>query len=429
MNRISTVAIAAALLGTGALAAAPASAKDKKQEQAQGSGLKLGADVLKVAQPAQAALKAKDYATAEPLVAQTEAAAKTDDEKYIAAALRYDLENGKLYAAQDANPKAPVNETALAAPLDALLANPKTPADARGRYAFRRGALSFNSHQYPQAIQYFQQAKQLGYTDDNIDLQIVKAKMESGDTAGGSADLQATMDRMTAAGQKPPEDYYRYAIARSNQSKDKAATVAWLTRYGKAYPTAKNWRDISVMYGIAQQPIDTLDKVQKIDLFRLMHDSKSLADQYDYEEYAQNAVDRGLPGEAAMVLREGQASGKLPTTRTVTEMLTQATQAARAEGSLAPLEVKAKAAADGKLAAQTADGYMSQGNYAKAVELYRLALTKGGVNADEVNTHLGIALSRTGDKAGAETAFAAVKTGSRANIAALWTAWLNSTPA
>jgi predicted NAD-dependent protein-ADP-ribosyltransferase YbiA (DUF1768 family) len=425
MNRISTVAFAAALLG-GTMVSAPSMAKEKPQAAAD--GLKLSEPFRKVAAPAQTAMQAKDYATAEPLVAQAQAAATTDDEKYVAAALRYDLENAKLYAAQDANPKAPVNETVLAAPLDVLIANPRTPADARARYSFRRGALAFNSRQYPQALQYFQHAKQLGYTDSDIDLQIIKAKMESGDVAGGSADLQSAIGRMTAAGQKAPEAYYRYAIARSNSAKDKNATMTWLTRYGAAYPTAQNWRDIVVMYGLQQQPIETIDETQKLDLYRLLHDTRSLSDQSIYEQYATTAMKRGFPSEAASVLREGQQSGKLTAAATAAT-LSRATQAAKAEGSLASLDARARTSPDGKLASQTADAYLGQGQPAKAADLYRIALTKGGVNADDVKTHLGIALSRSGDKAGAQTAFAAVKGAPRANIAALWVAWLNTNAA
>ena len=427
MNRISTVAFAAALLGAGTLASAPVIAKDKPQA-ADANALKLSAAFRNIAAPAQTAVQAKDYATAQPLVAQAEAAAATDDEKYVAAALRYDMENGRLYAAQDGNPKAPVNETALAGPLDVLIANPRTPADARARYSFRRGALAFNGRQYPQALQYFQHAKQLGYTDSDIDLQIIKAKLESGDTAGGSADLQAAIARMNAAGQKAPEDYYRYAISRSNAAKDKAGTFAWLGRYGTAYPTPQNWRNIVVMYGLQQQPIETVDETQKLDLFRLLHDTRSLSDQSIYEQYADTAMKRGFPSEAASVLREGQSSGKLTGAMTASA-LARATQAAKAEGSLASLDARARASADGKLASQTADAYLGQGQSAKAADLYRVALNKGGVNADDVNTHLGIALSRSGDKAGAQTAFAAVKGSPRAGIAALWTAWLNTNAA
>jgi len=427
MNRISTVAFAAALLGAGSgLAAAPAAAKDK--QEAQAPGLKISPALLKVAQPAQTAIAANDFATAEPLVAQAEQLATTDQDKYVAAALRYDLENHRLYARQDGNPKAPVDETVLAKPLDALIANPYTPAADRGKFVFRRGVLAFNGKQYPAAIQFFEKAKQLGYTDGDIDLQIIKAKMESGDVAGASADLRATIDRMNAAGQKAPEAYYKYAIARTNGTKDKAATMAWLSRWAAAYPTPKNWRDVVVFYGLQQQSVDTLDNAQKLDLYRLLHDTRSLTDQSIYEQYADSASKRGLPSEAAAVLREGQASGRL-SGAPVTAALAKANQASRAEGSLTALDTRSRAAADGKLASQTADGYLSQGQNAKAADLYKVALTKGGVDADEVNTHLGIALARSGDKAGAKAAFAQVKGAPRANIAALWTTWVDANQA
>ena len=53
------------------------------------------------------------------------------------------------------------------------------------------------------------------------------------------------------------------------------------------------------------------------------------------------------------------------------------------------------------------------GNYAKAAELYRVALAKPGVDADVANLHLGMALARAGDKAGAT---AALQRGQRARV-------------
>ena len=54
-------------------------------------------------------------------------------------------------------------------------------------------------------------------------------------------------------------------------------------------------------------------------------------------------------------------------------------------------------------------------------------LKKGGVDADELNTRLGIALAKSGDVAGARTAFGAVtKPGNRKTIADFWTLYLSS---
>ena len=426
MKTFSKVALAAALAtATGGLTLAPpASAKDKPAP----AGPKYSPDVVKAAQIAQPALAAKNYAAAEPAIAQIDAAAKTDDDRYIASILRFQLEQQKVSDQLAANPNAKVNDTAEAAPLDALLTNPKTPRDMIGKFAFRRGALSYNAKQYPLAIKYFEQAQAAGFNENDIGMLLVRARVESGDTASGLAALDAAIAKETAAGRKAPEDYYRYGIARANASKNQALTFEWLKKYVSAYPNPKNWRDVIVIYGLQDRgSIVQLDNAQKLDLYRLLRSAKALADQADYAEYAQKALDKGLPAESQTVLKEGAATGRLPSSSGYAATLASSvSQALRNEGSLAPLEKKAAASADGKLAAQTAEAYLGADNNAKAIELYRLALQKGGVNADEVNTRLGIALARSGDKAGAKAAFALVTGAPRTGIANLWVSWMDS---
>ncbi len=427
MKTISKLALALALTtGVGSLALSPPAIAQKKKKD-EPAGPKLSPAALKSAQTAQTALTAKDLVTAEPAIVAMEAAATTDDDKYFAAVFRYNLEQQKIQAARTANPNAPVNETVLAAPLDALLASPVTKPDDKARFAYQRGLLAYNGKQYPVAIQYLGQAKQLGYKDDNLGLQLAQAKVGGGDVAGGLAELEASVQASTAAGQKPSEDIYRYGISRANAAKLGPQTMSWIQRYVVAYPTRKNWRDVVVTYGLAGNSVVKLDDAQKIDLFRLLRATGSLADQNDYLEYADDVQRRGLPAEAQAVIKEGQASGKIPASNALAKQIaTDAANALRTEGSLTPLETRAKAAANGKLAAGTADAYLGTGNYAKSIELYRVALQKGGVDADEVNTHLGIALARSGDKAGAKTAFDAVKTSPRSGIAGLWNAYLDA---
>ncbi|MBY0303211.1 MULTISPECIES: hypothetical protein [Sphingomonas] len=422
MKSISN-ALMATLLASGAtlLVAQPALAKKEEKQQAGAPALKLSNEVRGPAAQAQTALAAKDVATATPLVAAVEAAAKTDDEKYIAAALRLNLEAIRMDSGGNAD--------ALVAPLDALIANARTPQADKARYAYQRGIIAANKKDNAGAAAFFEQARQLGNTDPNLPLQIVKLKMDAGDTAGGLAELTKMVDAQTAAGQKPTEDIYRYAIAKTNQKKMNAETMAWIRRYLAAYPTMKNWRDMVVFWGIQPQSVVTLDKQQKIDLYRLLRLGKSLADQYDYEIYAQWATDVGLPWESKTILTEGKAAGKVPAdSANATGLLTAANRFISNEGSLSGLETKAKAAANGKLAAGTADAYLGSDQYAKAVELYRVALQKGGVDADTVNTRLGIALARSGDKEGAKAAFQAVKTPPRSDIAAWWIDFLDHPP-
>lgn len=426
MNTVSK-ALLSALLLTGvagaALVAEPAAAQ--KKDDKKGNGLKLSPAVLKPAQTAQTALKANDVATAEPAIAEAEAAVKNDDDRYIAAALRLELEQKKINAQRAASPGVAVDESRLGAPLQVLLASARSDQQQKAQFAAVLGQLSYNSKQYPQALQYFQQAKQLGSTDPNLDLNIVRIKEQSGDVNGALTDLDAQLQRAQAAGQKPSEELYRYGLARAMKQPGQA--LPWMKRYLSAYPTAKNWRDVLVLYGLQQGSVVTLDTPQKIDLFRLMNDTNSLADQYDYGEYAQKLRDRGLPVEASKILQKGIAAGKIPANNTeYKSMQAELRKFVANEGPLGPLEAKSKTGKDGKLASQTGDAYLSQENNAKAAELYRVALQKGGVDADEINTRLGIALARQGDKEGARAAFTAVQGAPRQGLAQLWIVHLDA---
>jgi hypothetical protein len=432
MKTISKLALAAVLATgtTGIALVEPAAAQKKKDEKA--AGMKLTPAVQTPAAAVQAAVAANDLATAETQLTAAEAAAAAgnDDDKYIVAALRLDLEQAKLRAQQQANPNAPLDQATLAKPLEALIASPRTPPASLPQFHFIRGQLAFNARDYPAAIQHLERARQLGYANADLDVTIAQAKLQGSDVRGGLTDLDAAIQRRATGGQKAPESFYKVGIQRANAAKLGPETLAWLKKWIAAYPTAKNWRDVVFVYGLQPNSLAKLDNQQQIDLWRLLRASRALADQYDYREYAQKVYDRGLPAEAITVLNEGNASGKLAGNADARSMLTAAQSAQRNESPLATLAKQAQTSPNGKLASQTADAYLGQDKYTDAIPLYRLALQKGGVNADEVNTRLGIALAKSGDKAGAQAAFGAVApNGPRAEIAGLWTTWLNTPPA
>ena len=84
-----------------------------------------------------------------------------------------------------------------------------------------------------------------------------------------------------------------------------------------------------------------------------------------------------------------------------------------------------RSATTGKVALGQGDAYFGYGDYAKSAEMYRLALTKGGVDTAIANLRLGAALARGGDKAGATAAFQAVSGNPRAALAQYWLVWLS----
>lgn len=410
--------VAALLAGASGVALQPVEAKKKDEAPA---GPKMSPEFIKAAQPAQAALKGTDTAAMESTVAAAEAAAKTDGDKYFAGHMRVQV----FQATMKANPGA--DQSVLGPTLSALAANPTTPPTEKAQYSYFLGQFAAKKRDYPAAIRYYAQARDLGYTEPQLPLLIAQTRIDSGDVAGGTADLGTIIKAAEASGKPAPESYYRYALGNTVKLKNRSASVDWLTKWVSAYPTTKTWHDALYIYGLqGKDSLATLDKGQTVDMFRLMRQNKAL-DQYGYEEYAQKVLDSGLPDEAKTVIAEGRTTGALPAgNANATAINAEAMKGIASEGSLGALSTKAKASATGNLASQTADAYLGKGDYASAIPLYRAALSKGvGAKADDVNTHLGIALALSGDKAGARTAFAAVTGPIRADIAKFWTVWLD----
>ena len=92
---------------------------------------------------------------------------------------------------------------------------------------------------------------------------------------------------------------------------------------------------------------------------------------------------------------------------------------------LPAVEKNALADPAARLAVRVAEAYYGYGDYAKAAELYRAALTKTGADANMINLRLGMALARAGDKAGATAALNKVA-GPRAELAKYWLVYLST---
>lgn len=428
MKTISRAVLAGALVvgAGGMVASVPAIAKDKKNDQTANQP-KLSNEVRTPAAAAQTALAANDLAAAETAIAQAEAAAKTDDETYITSALRLQLEANKLRALEN-NPQAYAQgELALAGPLDRLIANPRTPQTEIPKYTYLRGKVAFDNGKFADALPLLSKAQSMGYQSPDLAMEIVQAKSRTGDTAGAAGDIEKQIAAETAAGRKAPEDWYKFAISRYNSAGNRQAVNQWLQKWVAAYPTSKTWRDAVLTYGFSGASSPKLSKAQQVDLFRLLKANNALLDRAAYLEYAQDTIDMGLPTEAKTVLEAGAAKGMLPASDSSAKaLLADANRAIASEGSLASLATKAQASKDGKLAQQTADAYLGQGDYAKAAELYRTALGKGGVDTNSTNLHLGQALALSGDKAGAQTAFQAVSGAPNSDIASFWQVYLTS---
>lgn len=417
MKTVSRAAFGLALaMGLAApLAISPAmAAKEKKEKPAPAKQWQLSKEFRAAYVPADAAVKA-NAADAIAKIEATEAVAKNADEKYIAGTLRLNLGQATKNAKLQQDGIVAMIASGSAAPADAAKLN------------MAAGQLAYQAGNYPDAKKYLAEAVRLGQPGADGHLLLAEANFKAGTTMEGLSALDAAIKAEQAAGRKAPAEWYGRGAAMAYKAKLNAETAKWTREQVRAYPTSENWRSALVIY----RDGSTLDNQAMLDIFRLMHDTKALAGERDFFEYASLAVTGALPGEAKKVIEEGFASGAVnKSSRAVSERLTDANNKIPSDrASVVADEKRAASAADGRLAANTASAFLAYGDYAKAIDLYRLAQKKGGIDADVVNTRLGIALARSGQKDAAKAAFHAVGGTTRKDIAQFWLLWLDQAPA
>jgi tetratricopeptide (TPR) repeat protein len=282
------------------------------------------------------------------------------------------------------------------------------------------GKLHYNAKAYDKAGAALEQALKLD--PNNLDAMVTLAETRNaqGRPAEGVGMIQKAIAARVAAGQKPEENWYKRAVKLSYDAK-LPTTPALAQEWVAAYPSPKNWRDAIRIY----QTSTGLDDASLIDSMRLARAAGALQGENDYFRYSNTLVVKGFPGEAKAVLDEGFASKSIDKSRATFSQL-YSVASSRSQGdraSLAAAATAAKSAADAKKAMVTAEAYYGYGDYAHAAELYRVALTKSGVDKDLANLRLGMSLLGAGDKAGATAAFNAAG-GAQASVAKLWLTYL-----
>lgn len=308
--------------------------------------------------------------------------------------------------------------------LEGALATGRLSAEDTVKFHRNLGALALQRNDYAKAMAEFDKVLALNPGDTDLLVELAELQRRQGQDQKAVATLNQAIAAKTAAGQKADETWYRRALAIAFDKKLAAETIATSEALVKAYPSATNWRDVLIIF----RDSGKFDDQANLDVLRLMRANQSLTGERDYAEYAETASLRGYPGEAKAVLDEGVAKGALQTSKPFVKEL-QANvnpKIASDKASLPGLEKEAANAKTGRGAAGTADAYLGYGEYAKAAALYKLALSKGGVDADTVNTRLGFALGKTGDKAGAEAALKAVSAAPRNQLAKYYLIWLGN---
>ena len=302
--------------------------------------------------------------------------------------------------------------------LETMLASGKVAAADAPRLSFFAGNLAYDMKDYAAARTALTTAIAGGYRDNDAEALLAESYIADNQVPQGLTLLMQTIDQRKAAGTPAPMNWYRRGLGAAYKAKLLDQTSVFSMAMVRDYPNAENWAGaITVLREVARYPSqDTLD------LMRLMDRTNSWAEERDFIEFIQAADARRSPGEVLDIVNKGVAAGKLRTADVfVAEARTIANGRIAADrASLPSAERDARLAnATGATVSAAADAFLSYGDFAKAADLYKIAMTKPGADMARVLTRLGIAQIGTGDFAGAQANFAKVE-GPRKPMAQLW---------
>jgi len=362
---------------------------------------------LKAIVDLQTSVNANDYAAVPGKVAAAQKVAKTPVDRYLISQLQ-------LKAALAAKDNA-----AISTAIDGVANSGYVDKAKAGALYQSLGASLYNDKQFPQAAAAFQKAAAINPNDPEAFAMLGESQNAQGQKAEAVASFQRALQLGSASGTKPREEMYKRAVGLAYNAKAPAA-VELGRQWIAAYPNADSWKNGIAIY----RNMSTPDVEGTLDLLRLMQATGALNSAADYSLYATAAADQANYAEAQAAIDAGIAA-KVVDPASPMFRDTVAGLKAKKVPTEADLAAAVKMSQTGAALVRVGNGYYGLGQYAKAADLYRQALTKGGADADVVNLHLGMALARAGDKAGATAAFNAVK-GTRADIAKYWLLYLQT---
>ncbi len=413
MKPVSTFVIALAL-ATGAcgLSTSVTFAKDAPKAAPTVAPV-LSAPFRKAAADVQTALKAGNTADTLAKIAVLDGLATQPDEKYFTAVMRFELS------------KATKDRVLMRRGINDMIASGSKVMTNIADLQYNAGALAYEANDYADAAAKLADADRSGSKETNRLLLGAESNFKLNQPAAGLALLERGIAEYKASGQTPPVDWYRRAISVSLKAKSPSDVTKWSQLLVKGFPTPENWRDALILFRDSARQ----DTMVQLDIYRLMRQTASLKGERDFYEYAEVANGKALPGESKSVIEEAFAgNATLKSSRALGELLALANGKIAADrASVSSDDKRGRATADGKIAANTGNAYLAYGEYAKAIELLKLSLSKGNVDKDQVNTRLGIALLKLGQKAEARQAFQSVG-GTRADLAKFWLTYLDLNP-
>jgi tetratricopeptide (TPR) repeat protein len=398
--RFAAAALALALMtGTALVTAGPALA----QKQEKPKPPKLSKPVMAVVQEVQKLQQAGDHAGA---IARLDAARdvpRTEpDDALILAKL-------KLFSAQTLKDNAKLEEGLT----EAVAAPSIDPAEKVTFSKFIAG-LASNRKDYEKARQWYD--FYLAAMPNDVDMTVQAASIYAAMGARPKVVelLTRAIDLREAAGQKGDRSWYEFRAQTVIDGKLEAQMMPALLGWVKAFPEPRTY---NLAIELVKQRSGAMDNNMLLDWGRLMTAAGAMTTANNYLEYADAAIDRGMPNEADLALKEAIAKKLVDPSRTNIAEFVKLAATKNSETRAALPGLEKEAATNPRIALVVADTLANLGQADRAVPFYRKLVGNAAVDQDTVNLRLGAALLKLGDKAGAKAAFEAVKSGPRASMA------------
>ena len=355
----------------------------------------------------QTAVNANEFTKVPGLVAAAQSVAKTKEDRYIIGQLQVKA----ALAAKD--------NVMLAAAIDTVAASGYVDQAKVAELYMGLGTTFYNAKDFARAATAYERAASLNPRSPDPLINIAESRYGMGQKAEAVATFQRAIQATIAAGQKPREDLLKRTAGIAYEAS--LPTAADLSRqWVAAYPSPGSWHDAVAIYRNLNKP----DVEGTLVLFRLMQATNSLQGAADYSLFATAAADQSNFNEAKAVIDQGIAANQVDPANPLFRDLIAAMKT-KPVATEADLNAALKMAPSAGAQIRIGDRFYGSGNYAKAAEVYRAALGKPGVDAKVANLHLGMALARTGDKAGAAAALNAVS-GPHAPLAKYWLLYLST---
>jgi tetratricopeptide (TPR) repeat protein len=355
----------------------------------------------------QTAVNANDTANIPTKLSAAQAVAKTKDDKYIVGQLALKA----ALAAKD--------NGAIAAAIETIATSGYITGTQAGNLYMGLGSTYYSAKQFDQAAAAFERAAALDPANGDAVINLGEARFAQGRKADAVAAFTRAIQAKLAAGQKPSEAVYKRVVGVAYDAQLPAASEL-ARQWVAAYPGPDSWRNSIAIYRNMTKP----DVEGTLDLLRLMQATGGLSSPADYSLFATAAADQGNYNEAKAVIDQGLAAKHIEATSPIFREVIAGLKSKQI-ATEADLASATKSAANGMALLRIGDRYYGMGQYQKAADLYRQAAGKPGVDAGVANLHLGMALARSGDKAGATAAFNAVS-GPRSDIAKFWLLYLQT---